>query len=274
MEDKLRKLQLTELEILKVIDKICTEHDIKYSLIGGTLIGAVRHKGFVPWDDDLDIRMSRLDYERFIKVWNSIQPEGYYLQNKRNTPAFPQSFTKIRKNNTAFVLYESENKKYHTGIFVDVFPLDRIPNGRLRKKWFLFRALIYQIFTRESDYQKNNKLIDSVVAILLKVTTKKYRKKYRDAFEKKLVKYSSQTNWNCVAIDALSTIGKELPNSIADSYTRLEFEGQEFMCFSDWDTYLKTYFGDYMQLPPVEERTWTHHPLIIGFENEHNSQKE
>ena len=102
MEQQLRRLQLTQLEILKVIDKICREHDIPYSLYAGTLLGAVRHQGFIPWDDDLDVCMSRANYNRFLEVWEQVQPEGYLLQNKENAPEFPQSFSKIRKLDTTF----------------------------------------------------------------------------------------------------------------------------------------------------------------------------
>ena len=98
----LRRLQLTELEILKVVDKVCRDNKIDYSLYAGTLLGAVRHKGFIPWDDDLDICLTRENYNRFIKIWNANPPKGYILQNKENTPDFSQTFTKIRKDNTAF----------------------------------------------------------------------------------------------------------------------------------------------------------------------------
>ena len=85
MDEKLKQLQATMLEMLKLVDKICRENDIKYSLCSGTLLGAVRHKGFIPWDDDLDIRMTRDNYDKFLAVWDEIKPEGYALQNKENT---------------------------------------------------------------------------------------------------------------------------------------------------------------------------------------------
>ena len=103
MDNTLRQLQLTQLSILKVIDKLCRKWEIRYSLYAGTLLGAVRHSGFIPWDDDLDICMAREEYDRFLAAWEKEPPEGYLLQNKKNTPAFTQSFTKIRKDHTAFL---------------------------------------------------------------------------------------------------------------------------------------------------------------------------
>ena len=99
MDNKLRKLQLIQTEMLEVVDVFCKKHNIPYSLYAGTLLGAVRHQGFIPWDDDLDICMSRENYNRFIELWTKEKPKGYILQNKETDPEFTQSFTKIRKEN-------------------------------------------------------------------------------------------------------------------------------------------------------------------------------
>ena len=125
----LRRLQLTQLEILKVFDQFCRQNDLKYSLYAGSLLGAVRHKAFIPWDDDLDVCMSRNEYESFIKLWKKAPPPGYILQNKENTPSFCQSFSKIRKDHTTFLQEKREGEKYHTGIFLDVFPLTAYQTG-------------------------------------------------------------------------------------------------------------------------------------------------
>ena len=98
-----QKLWDVQLDILNLIDQVCSKNDLQYSLYAGTLLGAVRHKGFIPWDDDLDICMPREDYEKFLKIWKDEDHPGYILQNKRNTPLFTQSFTKIRKDHTTFL---------------------------------------------------------------------------------------------------------------------------------------------------------------------------
>ena len=143
MDDKLRRLQLTQLEILEYVDSFCKDNNIKYSLYAGTLLGAVRHQGFIPWDDDLDICMPRNEYDKFIRLWNDNEHEKYFLQNKENTPTFTQSFTKIRKKNTNFLQEDDLGMDYHTGIFIDVFPVDRIPNGKIAKKIFQLRCMVY-----------------------------------------------------------------------------------------------------------------------------------
>ena len=133
VDSKLEQLHKTQLEILHVVDDVCREEDIRYSLYAGTLLGAVRHHGFIPWDDDIDICMARSEYDRFIDLWEEKAPAGYILQNKQNSPGVAFSFTKIRKDHTAFVETEWEIGRYHNGIYLDIFPIDRIPDGSLRK---------------------------------------------------------------------------------------------------------------------------------------------
>ena len=150
MDDILRRIKKIQLEILIQIDRICKKHKIHYSLYAGTMLGAVRHKGFIPWDDDLDICMLRNDYNKFLKVWKKENTNGYILQNKDIEPNFTQSFSKIRKDHTTFIQAEWEQGKYHTGIFVDIFPIDRIPKKKIQRGLFYWRCLKYQLYMRES----------------------------------------------------------------------------------------------------------------------------
>ena len=263
----LKQLQACELEMLKVFDKICKDNNLKYSLCSGTLLGAVRHKGIIPWDDDLDVRMTRENYDRFLEIWEKIKPEGYTIQNKENTPNFPQSFTKIRKNDTAFIQYEWEKGAYNTGIFIDIFPLDRIPRKKFSKFLFIFRSYKYLIYTRENFHSETNKFLKFMVAFIMKVTTPNHRMKYRKRFVEKLRKIDKDETLNCIGIEMPSMLKVEFPPDVADKYVELDFENERFMCFKKWHEILKAMFGDYMQLPPLEERTWSHHPIVIDFEH-------
>ena len=267
MENNLRQLQLTMLEMLKLVDKICREYNIQYSLCSGTLLGAVRHKGFIPWDDDLDIRMTRANYDKFLLVWDKLKPEGYFLQNKENSPRFPSSFSKIRKLNTTFLQFESEKGAHNTGIFIDIFPLDRIPRNKVLKTIFYISCIKYQIFTRDSIDIKTNVVIRFLIFFLLKITTFKHRMRSRERFINWLRKLNADKSLNCFAIEVPSMLKIEFPPDVADEYVELEFEGQKFMCFKKWDEFLTAMFGDYMALPPKDQRSWQHHPIILDFEH-------
>lgn len=262
----LRQLQLTMLETLKVFDAFCRKHDIKYSLYAGSLLGAVRHKGFIPWDDDLDVCMARAEYERFIALWEQEQPEGFILQNKENTPTYWQSFSKIRKDHTTFLQEEREAGKYHTGIFLDVFPLDRIPNGKLQRAIYKWNCMKYQLLTREFVPPKAGMIMRFGSAVILGCIPKCYRERIRKKTLKKISRYNEQHNLEVAAIETMISLRKPFAADMLDNYVDLPFEDGKFMCFAGWDDHLRRKFGNYMQLPPEEERAWRHHPIIIDFE--------
>lgn len=266
MEDTLRKLQLTQLEILKIIDAFCRKHEIQYSLYAGSLLGAVRHQGFIPWDDDLDICMKRSEYERFIESWMKDHPERYLLQNKETEPSFTQSFTKIRKDHTTFLQDESERGKYHTGIFVDVFPIDRIPEGKLKQRIFYLDCLLYQLYTREFVPPLAGKITQFITSVLLKTSSTESRIKRRKRHFERIIRYNSDQSLPMIAIETTRTLKQSQPSDMMDSFVELQFEDMKCMCMKDWDIYLTRKFDDYMQLPPEDERNWAHHPVILDFE--------
>lgn len=179
MEDTLRQLQMTQIEILSEIDRLCKTKHINYSLYAGTLLGAVRHKGFIPWDDDLDICMSRQDYNMFLACWKDSEHPGFLIQNKENSPEFSQSFTKVRKDHTTFWQFGERNDSYHTGIFVDVFPIDRMPDGKLRRLIFQVQCIIYQILTREYPPIYGSRFQKVLSQVVLTFVPKKKRKHTR-----------------------------------------------------------------------------------------------
>ena len=267
MDDKiLRQLQLAMLETLKVFDAFCRKHDIKYSLDAGSLLGAVRHQGFIPWDDDLDVCMSRAEYNRFLTLWVQEQPAGYILQNKENTPAYWQSFSKIRKDHTTFLQEEREAGNYHTGIFLDVFPLDRIPAGKWQKRIYQWRCMNYQLLTREFVPPKAGRIVRLGSAVMLACTPKFCREKIRQNILRKITRFNDQHNLEIAAIETMVSLRKPFASDMLDAYVDLPFEDGKFMCFAGWDDHLRRKFGDYMQLPPEEERAWRHHPIVIDFE--------
>lgn len=267
MDNLLRQLQLTQLEMLKVVDQICKENDIHYSLYAGTLLGAVRHGGFIPWDDDLDICMPRDDYRKFLELWPKVKREGYILQNKENTPNFTQSFTKIRKDHTTFLQDTDERGRYHTGIFIDIFPIDRIPDGKLKRYLFYWNCMRYQLLTREFVPQQYGRIKKVVSQVILSIIPNGKRMQERERLLAKIVSNDYLHELETVGIETVNSMHISFPSDMLDSYTTIQFEDSQFMCFTNWDDHLHCKYGNYMSLPPEEERVWKHHPILIDFEH-------
>ena len=267
MDTELRRLQLTQLEILKEIDRVCRDHDIPYSLYAGTLLGAVRHKAFIPWDDDLDICMTRVNYERFLQAWEKESPVGYILQNKENSPRFTQSFTKIRKDHTTFLEIEGEKGQYHNGVFVDVFPVDRVPTGKMAQACFRWDCMRYQLYTREFLPSKCSATTRLISRIMLALTPEQKRPEKRKRLLDRITRYRDRSNLPLIFIETMASMKKTYPADMMDEFVYLPFEDGMFQCVKQWDLNLRLKFGDYMQLPPEEQRTWTHHPVCVDFEH-------
>ena len=147
--DTLNKLQQTELTILRDIDYYCRENGIQYSLYAGTALGAVRHKGFIPWDDDVDIIMTRSEYSKFCDTWEHNPIPGYFFQNYLNDRWCGNSHGKIRKDNTIFLSVADVEEQGHHGIWIDIFPVDKLPiDDRRQKKHILNIGKIIILLTR------------------------------------------------------------------------------------------------------------------------------
>lgn len=268
MEDELKTLQSALLGILQIVDAFCKREGIHYSLYAGTLLGAVRHQGFIPWDDDLDICMERAEYNRFLKAWKDSPPEGFILQNKENTPGFTQSFSKIRKEHTTFLQYEWEAAKYHSGIFIDVFPLDRMPLRKTDRLLFQWRCMQYLLLTREFLPPKGS-IVQKIISLFVLFAVPLDKRAARRGVLLNQITADKDQHNPTVGIETLATIKTPLPSQLFDEYVFLPFEDGQYMCFARWDEYLTAKFGDYMTLPPEEERTWKHHPIILDFEHDY-----
>ena len=266
MESQLRQLQLTQLEILKVFDGFCRKHNLKYSLYAGSLLGAVRHRGFIPWDDDLDVCMSRAEYDRFLALWAQSPEEGYVLQNKDNSKYFDQSFSKLRKDHTTFLENQWQVGNHHTGIFLDIFPIDRIPDGRAAQFLFTWNCMVYQLMTREFIPPQAGTVTRAGSALILACVPKSLRPALRKFLLSRITRFNCHPELQTDAIETMASLRKPFAPDMLEHYIRLSFEDREFMCFAGWDDYLRRKFGDYMQLPPEEDRAWKHHPIIIDFE--------
>lgn len=267
MNAVLKRLQETQIEILNEIDRVCRGNGLRYSLYAGSLLGAVRHQDFIPWDDDLDICMPRADYEELLHIWNTEANKKYILLNKRINPNFTQSFSKIRKDHTCFLQFDVERDQYHTGIFVDVFPVDRMPDGKALEKKFIYECMMYQLLVREYIPPKGNVAMKLICKMILRFISQRNRMKLIKKLESEITRWSNDKSKRVVFAETQSTFTKPMPCDLLDEYGELPFGNRSYMCFKKWDEYLTIKYKNYMQMPPEDERVWKHHPIILDFEH-------
>lgn len=262
--ETLRKVQLAQLEIGKEIKRVCDENGIKYFLDSGTLLGAIRHKGFIPWDDDMDMGMLREDYERFIEIApKKLKPE-YFLQTWKTDKSYPYAFAKIRKKGTVFIEAVSQKTNAHNEIFVDIFPYDVYPDNetvrtKLMKKIMLLK---YSLWMKDgmTPWLRHKSILDRLLVRAKYVPHYFYALTHsRDAmiaeYEKLMPMYNAETSKYYVEQSGGTPFGKWIiPTECFKKYIEVKFEDTMFLVPEKYDLYLKTVYGDYMQLPPVEKR--------------------
>lgn len=265
----LNQLRDTEQEILDIIVCFCEAHGLKYSLGYGTLIGAIRHKGFIPWDDDIDILMPRSDYLFLKENWDN---KEYYLQDYYNDPDFTNNFIKIRKNHTTFFTDAPGENKELSGIFVDIFPADRVPESKIGQKIQYVASAVNLLFSR--GYPSGSGGVKGKIEKMLLKLPRKTQIRIRNRAEgmKRL-----WNRWNKGQYVNGSTINESLiyyPSDLFDSFIDVTFNGKKYKSIKKYHEFLTIMYSDYMQLPPEKERVWGHKPKLLSFEKNYNELME
>ncbi|MBE5882421.1 MAG: LicD family protein [Lachnospiraceae bacterium] len=252
--EELKELQEIEVEMLEEIDRVCKKCGITYCMSAGTQLGAIRHKGFIPWDDDADIAFLRPEYEKFREACETeLDKERFYFQDYRNTPGYRWGYGKIRRKNTEFVRLNQEHMPYGQEIFVDIMPYDNVPDAYLPRKWHNFRCFLYRkCFYSEVGRLQEKGVKKTVYRLLSKIPAGWLY----DSFTKFTLRSNKKENTKRIRILSIPVPGKEhgYLRSCFEDPVPTEFEGREFFGMKDYDTYLSYKYGDYMKLPPVEKR--------------------
>lgn len=273
-KELLRRVQLVQLEMLKEIKRVCHILKIDYFLDSGTLLGAIRHNGFIPWDDDLDVGMTRENYERFLQEAPAVLDKKYFLQSWYSDEYYGLPFAKLRKNNTIYIENNAHNSKAHNGFYVDIFPYDVYPNDEriqshmAKKLDFIKRSILikngYSPFASDGFYKKTLKTVLYLPIDLFAILNS--RKKLIEKYEKCKTMCNDQETEYYAPASGATNFGKWLiPQRCFLEYGEHVFEDDIFSVPCDCDTYLKHAYGDYMTLPPEEQRGNRHNIIKVKF---------
>lgn len=253
-DEELKQIQEVQKELIEEVSRICKKCGIHFNMVGGTMLGAIRHKGYIPWDDDADIGFLRTEYERFREACKKeLNHEKYYMQDLRDTKGYRWGYGKLRRKGTSFIRLEQEFMPYEQGISIDLMPFDNVPDDWLAKKIHFFCCFLYRkLFWSEvgSRAEKNLwiRICYKIMRMIpMEVIIKSYQR-FIDAGQKKRTKL--------VRILTFPT-PKGIYGYDRRWYTQLtkyQFDEMILPGARDYDGYLKVKYGNYMELPPIEKR--------------------
>ena len=252
------EIKSVELEILKYVHNFCVKNDIKYFINYGTLIGAVRHKGFIPWDDDIDICMFRKDYEKFIDLFS--KDDGIYkILSLETNDKYYNNFIKIVNSKTK-IEDERNYKTYDSGIFIDIFPMDFFDDWDLIEKIYKWESFKLLSFSKKENIQYGDSKLKDFIRRFFWVILKPVSPRF---FAKKIKKYIDRGIKENGKYFGLVGCSKWKYTDVFDhnpfeELIELDFEDYRFFAPKNYDEILRKYYGDYMEFLPVEKRVYPH----------------
>lgn len=254
MEIETRDLQLALLEMMKSFHQACVEHNLHYYMLGGTCLGAIRHSGFIPWDDDMDVGMPRKDYDLFCKMASSILPQNLVLRYYQNTKESPFHFVKLVNARTTLI--EKNYQNYIEGIYIDVFPLDEIERfgffAKMRAKRIRFNHALIMNHYYTGPAKKGLKNVFLHFSKLVSM------KRVHKSLERLMTKEKGkETVYLCNYLGAWKD-REIIPKEVFGTPTLYDFEDAQFFGPEDIDKYLTSLYSDYMTPPPVDKRICRH----------------
>ena len=246
------------LRLLSEFDRVCKVLNISYILYAGTLLGAVRHKGFIPWDDDLDVLMMREDYDRFLAEAPAVLDTDTFFLQKEFSEHWPLSFSKLRLNGTTCLeKYHPKDPDIHQGIYIDLFPCDHAVGSELGRKLQFAASKVVVAKTLDKRGYETHSVIKKAFMFLCRGLPQKpflWLAKRGDPTGDMVHSFFA----------AAKSYSKNLyPRSYLTRVVEGEFEGAQYPIPADYDACLRGIYGDYMQLPPPEERACKQHAILV-----------
>lgn len=258
-KSEINELQKIQLSMLKDFDAVCQKHRISYQLFSGTALGAVRHKGFIPWDDDIDVVMLREDYERFFNsASKELDSNKYYVQ-REFSEHWPMFFSKLRLNGTTYIeKYHSHDARIHQGIYIDIFPCDNLSDSRLMQK---LQYIASKIVIAKSLYARGYETNSTVKKCFMQFC----RILPTEPFKRLCIRRNDSSS---LKVHTFFGGGKKFERSIYlrewfEQSVKMRFEDSEFPVSAHYDEMLRVMYGDYMVMPTLEQRVCKRHAAIV-----------
>lgn len=260
--EEFRHLQLIQIPLLEELNRVCRKNNITYSIACGTLLGAIRHKGYIPWDDDADIMMLREEYEKFKKVANQLDTKICYFQDHDIDNKYIWGYGKLRRTGTKFVRCGQAHLGFQTGVSIDIFPMDDVPNSIFGRMWQDFRLwrMRKKLWAKVGKYTEKNPLIRMWYKVISHANPDRIFKKVN-----KMAIKSHNNNDKEVRCLLFPSFGKlYVKNPLKDRYSMKKswfldvveypFENIKLFGTRDYDAILKYQYRDYMTMPPEDKR--------------------
>lgn len=257
----LQIIHSAQLYLLKAFDSFCRRHGIKYSLCGGSLIGAVRHHGFIPWDDDIDIAINRPNYNKVLEYSKDL-PSFVSITDPHNQKEYPYYIPRLVLNGTELVNRSNELLKFNKGLFLDLFVFEPIPSMQMGKKYFgkasIWTTIKQRHYVPYGEYFSSRKNVgrNAIIAKMLPAWL----------INKKMLSGVGKWKDGPLVIDFSCRFGPEkgtFKKKLFESYIDLPFEDFNVMVFEEYNTFLTQHYGDYMAPPPESERSRSHNYIKI-----------
>lgn len=273
----LDELKQIELNVLKEVHKVCEEQGFRYSLVGGTLIGAIRHGGFIPWDDDIDICMPRPDYNKLIEYCKTHETP-FRLICIETEEKYSYLFAKAINPNTTIIEEGTNRNQVEMGVYIDIFPLDGLADDfdtacKVFNKNRFGREVLIAYNWKKYFRSKTKSIIYEPIRLGFYVISRLVNsKKLIEKIQKQFAEDSFDRYAYCGSIGGAYRNRETMETKICNEYADIPFEGETFRAFKDYDAYLTNIYGDYMQLPPPEKQV-SHH-MFEAFWKEGEGENE
>lgn len=267
-------LQEKQLNILKYFIKVCEKHNLQYFLVGGSTLGAIRHKGFIPWDDDIDVGMPRKDYDKFVELQSEFEGTPYFIQTFKTDPCYIYNYGKLRDSSTTFIENTYKQHRINHGVWIDIFPIDGFskeikPRETFKKKinhiwWQVYLSYLPALRRKVHARTFFKDIALNIVAGLFYVfDIAHWRNKHVEKLVRKIPLEESVMAGNFFGFNMKR---EAMDTNIFKEFIKVPFEDIEAYVPKDYDTYLKNLYGDYMKFPPADKQVGHHYNSGLSLE--------